>query len=351
MAIRTLRLGGFRNLADIELEFHLDANYLFGPNAAGKTNVLEAIHYLAIGRSFRRARDRDILGFDREVLSVTGRDDQGQEAEIRADGVSKRVTLGGREVERLSDFLGWLPVVVLLLDDIQLVRGAPSVRRSYLDLAIAKADREYIGVAAGYRRALVQRNRALQQNAPDDALRPWGEALVRAGVALVEFRHRYVDTMLEAAGEYYGQLSGRPGKFSHRVSVAAGTGAAEVFRRKLQETRAREREVGHSLVGPHRDDIKVESGERELRRFGSVGEQRLAAVALRLAEADLLLKVTGRKPVFLLDEVASELDDERGPRLLGLVAERGQVVYAAARRFDAAGKEFRVEAGQVRQAG
>ena len=347
MALARLAVEGFRNLATQEVEFAPGTNYLFGPNGSGKTNLLEAVHYLAIGRSFRHAQDRDLLTFGSGLLAVSGSDDEGNTAEIRYDGREKRVLLNGSRVARLSDFLGWLPVIVLLLEDVVLVRGAPVQRRLFLDMAIAKVERRYIAALSGYRRVLMQRNRLLEQHADTASHDAWEEELVRTGLPIIERRRQVVGRLLGGAEEYCRRLGGPEVAIDYQPSVAGDGDPAVVFREQLRRTRRQSIELGFTVVGPHRDDIAFCRGGRDLRRFGSVGEQRLAAVALRLAEADVVAAGRGRKPVFLLDEVASELDEARSGRVFELVVERGQSVYAAARRFDVDGREFHVEAGKV----
>ena len=419
MALARISLRGFRNLEPITLEFDRGANYLFGPNGAGKTNLLEAIHYLAIGRSFRRCPDTDLLGFGREVFVVSGTDASGERAEIRFDGREKRILRNDIPVDKLSEYFGWLPVVVLLLEDIELVRGAPGIRRSFLDVAIAKAEgrtstdyadytdyakdrsegksqepntkgkdgtklearsqkpecrtagrTSYIALMGEYRRAVSQYNRLLERGTKDegrgtaDEIAAWEEEVVRTGVPVYEARLGKVGELLDSAARHNERLAGHRAEFSYRASVAgigtrseiveAKTGTvpraersgglfpvfvgvtrdlAEAFRERLAQTRERARYLGHAVVGPHRDDIRITRGERELRKFGSVGEQRLAGIALRLAEADMILSAGRQRPVFLLDEVASELDEQRSRMVLEMVAERGQMVYAAARRI------------------
>ena len=347
MALLNLDISGFRNLASAHINLAPQGNYFFGPNAAGKTSILEAVYYLAIGRSFRRARDNDMRGFDADVMRVTGTDDAGNEAAIRTDGREKRIELNGRSLDRLSEYLGWLPVVALLLDDIDLVRGAPSQRRGYLDFAIAKADRAYLAELARYRHVLAQRNRVLTRNGTEETHVLWEGELARAAVPVMERRSQVVERLLASASEYSVRLGGNPVEFVYRPSVPFGADAAERLAAKLAETRRRSVELGHTVVGPHRDDFSVGGSGRSLRRFGSVGEQRLAAIALRLAEAKLLAEVSGREPVLLLDEVASELDSDRGASVLGLVREHGQLLYAAARPFATEDRVFHVEAGKV----
>gem|GEM_PF-104786 len=417
VALASIGLRGFRNLEPTSVDFAEGSNYLFGPNGAGKTNLLEAIHYLAIGRSFRRCPDAELLGFGKEVLVVTGTDESGDTAEIRFDGREKRILRNDIPVEKLSEYFGWLPVVVLLLEDIELVRGAPGISRNFLDVAIAKAgtqtkseargeklevrsaeaeayhrdtktqgqdgpksegrrqsaegrmrneERSYIALIAEYRRAVSQYNRLLERGTREggrgtgDEVAAWEEEVVRSGVPVYEARLARVGVLLENAARHYERLAGHGAVFGYRSSVAPPTVAGDpsqakpgdsprscgtvpvfaspaelagAFREKLAQTRERARALGHAVVGPHRDDIRVLRGDRELRKFGSVGEQRLAGIALRLAEADMILSAGRQRPVFLLDEVASELDEQRSRMVLAMVSERGQMVYAAARRM------------------
>jgi len=436
VALASISLRGFRNLEPTIVGFAEGTNYLFGPNGAGKTNLLEAIHYLAIGRSFRRCPDLDMLGFGRDVLAVSGTDESGDTAEIRFDGREKRILRNDIPVEKLSEYFGWLPVVVLLLEDIELVKGAPGIRRNFLDVAIAKAgpsrkdsyhkdtktqsqdgskpegrrqstegrscsspqpsphrgegersegeeavggqrwadggrreERSYIALTSEYRRAVSQYNRLLERSGGSrepvaDQLSAWEQELVLSGVPVYEARLAKVGVLLENAARHYERLAGHGAVFSYRssivsegtrseivkggqspaleapqsgtvptISVMSPSDLASAFRQRLAATRERARALGHAVVGPHRDDIRISRGERELRKFGSVGEQRLAGIALRLAEADMILSAGRQRPVFLLDEVASELDEQRSRMVLEMVAERGQMVYAAARRI------------------
>ena len=460
VALKSICLRGFRNLESTSVDFAEGSNYLFGPNGAGKTNLLEAIHYLAIGRSFRRCPDADMLGFGKDLLAVSGTDESGDTAEIRFDGREKRILRNSIPVDKLSEYFGWLPVVVLLLEDIELVRGAPGIRRNFLDVAIAKAgpsrtgsyhkgtktqsqdgpksevisqsaegrsadgdshhqdtktpvartaepeinhqdtktqrgETSYIALTSEYRRAVSQYNRLLERSGASrepvaDQLAAWEEELVLSGVPVYEARLAKVGGLLEHAARHYERLAGHGAAFSYRSSIVPATLAGEssqaklgdspwksqralrrdsprfcgtvpvfvsaaelagAFRKRLAATRERARYIGHAVVGPHRDDIRITRGERELRKFGSVGEQRLAGIALRLAEADMIVSAGRQRPVFLLDEVASELDEQRSRMVLEMVAERGQMVYAAARRIRGSGVRGLASVAPVGQCG
>jgi len=391
MWLKQIQVKGFRNLEDQSLEFDPTANYLFGDNATGKTSLLEAIHYLAIGRSFRKSQDREVLKFGAPVFIVQGEASTGEtpphssvlnhrehgehgepgisdsdssvtsvssvvtgserQAEIRSDGLQKRLVLDRVEVERLSSYLGWLPVVTMLLDDIRLIRGSPGERRAFLDLALSQVSRQYLISLVEYRRILAQRNRLLMQNPDSATLRTWDEQLVLGGTAIYQQRNRYLPALFKIAIESAQTLfAGWQTEITYRASVSQEGDVAANFHQALERHRLRERELGVTLAGPHRDDITILKNGIELRKFGSEGEQRSASIALKLAEAHLIQEQRKEAPVFLLDEIASELDAERSRELFALLASRGQVFYAAAKPIPAQGRIFHVTAGKIQKA-
>ena len=355
MWLHSVSLKNFRNLEDAEIEFDRTANHIAGPNASGKTSLLEAIHYLAIGRSFRPAQDRELIQFGRDHLALKGcaqggRDDS-RRGEIRSDGTTKKMLLDGVEVARLSAYLGWLPVVTMLLDDIHIVRGSPGERRGFLDLALAKSARAYLAALVEYRRVLVRRNRILIQTTDEALLRTWDEQLVGAGIAVYALRNRHVPGLLAAARAHACELLGDPDvEFSYRATVVQEGDVSSSFLSALAGLRSRERILGATLVGPHRDDIIVRKAGRDLRRFGSEGEQRCASIALKLAEAELLRQERREAPVFLLDEIAAELDAGRSQRLFARLEAQVQLFYATAKEMPVSGRLFHVEAGKIQTA-
>jgi DNA replication and repair protein RecF len=272
-------------------------------------------------------------------------------AEIRSDGREKRLLLDGVEVDRLSSYLGWLPVVTMLLDDSRLIRGAPSERRAFLDLALSKVSKSYLLGLVEYRRVLAHLNRMLLQNPNEALLKTWEDQLVAAGVTIYQVRSRYLPILFQQAAEIAGRLAaGQKLSASYRSTVNLEGDLTVSFSEALARTRGRATELGMVIVGPHRDDVMVMKDDIELRRFGSEGEQRSASVALKLAEAKLLQDELHEAPLFLLDEIASELDPGRSGELFAILAQRGQMFYAAAKPIPAAGKVFHVEAGKIQEA-
>jgi len=329
---------------------------ILGPNGAGKTNLLEAVYYLEVFRSFRGASDRELVRFGREVFRVEATVDSPGGGHTIAAAYSvaerrKQVEVDRREMSRLSDAIGRLGAVVFSLEDVEIVRGSPSGRRRFLDILLSLVEPGYVDALGRYRSVLSQRNEALKGGADRAQLEAWAAGLVEAGARVMEARARWVAGRAEAFDRYHaGIAGGGRGVLEYRPSAgvprdampaAAGSVAAreaweESFRAALERTRERERRRGVTVVGPHRDDVAFTAQvggeeERDLRTYGSGGQQRTAALALRLAEADTLRERLGREPVYLLDDVFAELDRERSGRLLRLLDEgrSGQVVLTA----------------------
>jgi DNA replication and repair protein RecF len=356
MWLEKIHLEGVRNLVDTELEFDPHVNYLIGNNGAGKTSILEAIHFLAVGRSFRTNRDSELVKFNAPYLKISGisqNDNETYDAEIRlAEGI-KSAFLQKQKQDKLSSYLGWLAVVTILLADIDLVSGPPDRRRNFIDLAIAKVNKTYLRNLIEYRAVLLQRNKLLQEKAEDTLYEVWELALAKYGSEIYQERRKYVPTVLADAQKYYSVfMQNREINFEYKVNLdiynSGISDQQEKFLSLLKTNRLKEQEFGHTIIGPHRDDIIIKETNLIVRKFGSEGEQRLAALSLKLAEAELLTK-NNRRPIFLLDEVASELDSNNTEKLFELI--QGQFFYATAKEFtniiNRKGKVFHVEKGKI----
>jgi DNA replication and repair protein RecF len=356
MRLEKIKIEGVRNLVNVEIMFDPAVNYLAGNNGAGKTSVLEAIHFLAVGRSFRTNRDNEILKFNAPYLKISGlaRDnDDVFEAEIRlAEGI-KTVFLQKQKQDKLSSYLGWLPVVTILLADIDLVSGPPDRRRNFIDLAIAKINKNYLKNLIEYRAILLQRNKLLQEKAEIAHYEVWETELSKYGYEVIKERRKIVPILLASAKKFYAVfMQNRDIDFEYKVNLDnydnKSSNEQEKFLELLKINRAKEQELGHTIIGPHRDDIIIKETSLVVRKFGSEGEQRLAALSLKLAESELLSQ-NNRRPIFLLDEVAAELDSNNTQKLFELI--QGQFFYATAKEFknisNRNGKVFYVEKGQI----
>ena len=365
-----LRLRDFRNFAELELAFPAAGVAIIGNNGAGKTNLLEAVYYLEVFRSFRGAPDERLVRFGAEAFHVRGRfrdEATGEEREITAAFERrtrrKRVTVGGAEPERLSDAVGRAGVVVFSPSDMALVAGPPGERRRFLDIVLSLNRPGYLGWLQRYRHTLRQRNAILRSGGARALLEPWDEALARTGALLLQARAEWVETHAEAFRRYCAAIGGgagvclayRPG-LPLRQPGATAEALAEAFLAELRRSVARDRERGMTHAGPHRDDLAFvdAASSVDLREFGSGGQRRTVAIALRMIEADTVRAGRGREPIILLDDVFAELDPGRAVRLLDLLeaGQRGQVLLTAPKASDLEPRGGRlphwsIEAGRI----
>lgn len=350
MWLSELSVAGFRNLAEQTLEFDPEANLVFGPNGSGKTNLLEAIVVLASGRSFRTIQDDQMLGFDAPHFRIFGRARSSKDTEWSArvyfsPAERKHYFLDRREVSKRSLFAGWLPVSVFLLDDRRLVAGAPAQRRAFLDDAIAKVSRTYRFLVAEFRRVLLQRNALLRRDGRDEELSLWEKRLAESAGEIALRRNAYWR-------DFKSHFEGMSRRFlpddEIRLEYLSSVGSHQDYLALLARSRKAERRVGYTRRGPHRDDFRLLINSRPLRAFGSYGQQRLVALALALAEAETAL-AAGRRPVYIMDDVAAELDDKNVGLFFDLVRSKGQLFYASAHLPQVEGRRFNVRQGKIRQ--
>lgn len=354
MRLSTLALRHFRNLRTQELEFPPEGVALIGDNAQGKSNFLEAIYYLETLRSFRGARDEQMVAFGEDVFRVVGSacpdegGDGGSEvaAAFQRKGKRKKVSINGTEPDRMTDALGTLSTVIFSPADIELVSGGPSERRRFLDIVLSLNEPGYVRALQNFKKVLVRRNASLKAGDMPSLVAAWNQGLVQAGAEVMRARHAWVGDRGSAFGDYYVQISnGARARMTYRPSVSLPAEPTvetieEAFRDALAESADRERRMGVTVVGPQRDDVRLQlENEREgldLRDYGSGGQRRTAALALRLVEAMTIRERRGQKPLILLDDVFAELDGGRSERILELIdtEETGQVVLTAPKEAD-----------------
>lgn len=354
-ALRAVSIRDFRNFSRLDLTVPEAGVMIVGPNGSGKTNLLEALYYLEIFRSFRGARDRELPRFGQDVFRIEATIARGaSKVELAAAWQKstrrKKVEIDGHEPERLSDALGTLGAVVFSLDDSELIWGSPARRRRYLDILLSLVEPGYVGALQRYRAVLGQRNEALRQGRLP-VVRAWADGLVEPGAALMAARAAWTAERDGAFGGYHAAVAGgAAAELSYSSSLGdveppgGGDAAAwaDAFRRALAAGEESDRRRGMTQVGPHRDDLVIRAvvddgaERRDLRSYGSGGQRRTAAIALRLVEADTLTDRSGAEPIYLLDDVFAELDRERSTRVLELLEEgrSGQVLLTAPKPVD-----------------
>lgn len=366
---RELRLRQFRNYSELELLFPPAGAAVIGPNGSGKTNLIEALYYLEIFRSFRGSPDEQLCRFGEDCFHVRGRfadPATGREVEVTAAYDRrrrvKRVTADGVEPERLSDTLGRIGMVAFSPSDVALVTGSPGERRRFMDIVLSLNAPGYLSSIQRFRHTLKQRNALLRSGAPGAVLAPWTDALVERAAEVMAARARWVAEHAPGFALRYERIGDEaPARLEYRCSVAgAGSPDADMtgaLRVELERVAQREREQGVTLRGPHRDDLGLvvdgEGGGLDLRDFGSGGQQRTAAIALRLTEASTIRAARDRAPIVLLDDIFAELDPARSERVLELIEdEPGQVILTAPKPSDVevrrgALPRWRIVGGQI----
>jgi DNA replication and repair protein RecF len=342
-----------------------------GENGQGKTNFLEAIYYLQLLRSMRGARDQDLVRFGAAGFHLRAHvaSDRVREIGIGFEraGKRKRVRLDGAVCERLGEAVGALPVAMFSPADVELVAGGPSVRRRFLDIMLAVTSRGYLRALQRYRAALVRRNAALRDAARGPAARAvdvWEEPLAEHGATLWVEREAWVESVATRFAELAGAIGGDTLTIRYASSappLESAEGPREGLTRLFAQQRLSDLRFGLTRSGPHRDDLLItiagsDGTQRELRIFGSAGQQRTAAIALRLLEAATLHDRRGGAPLVLLDDPFAELDVPRTQRIVRLLSESGlgQTILAVPRESDIPGgmprlQRFRMSAGALRR--
>ncbi len=343
--LRHVSIRDFRNLVRVDVEFPPDGMAIIGDNGHGKTNLLEAIYYLQLLRSMRGARDIDLTAFGAAGFHVAADLNGGERKEIgvgfERQTIKKRVLIDGSEPAKLSEALGALPSVVVAPSDVQLVAGGPAERRRFLDVVLSLTSPRYLAALQRYRGALLRRNAALRELSRTGrdarAVEVWEPALAEYGAVLWTERAAWV----AASAPDFGRLCTAIGESGEsRMRYVSTLGAElppeEQLARALASQRSNDIRRGLTHAGPHRDDLELTLGGRELRLFGSGGQQRTAAIALRMLEGATLRARFGAEPLLLLDDPFAELDARRSSRILELLRDAGlgQTVLAVPRSSD-----------------
>ena len=337
MRLHRLVARGFRNLADLDCGIPARGVTLLGDNAQGKTNFLEAVYYPVLFRSFRGAPDQEVTAFGAPAFHLEAAVEDAGVGTLSAGYLSgtrrKRILLDGSEPERLTEAVGRWLAVVFLPGDVELASGPAALRRQYLDRLLSLADGGYLRALARYRAALAQRNSALRQGRPELAW-AFDRPLAAAGAEIVAARERWAGQAGDRfAAEF--ECIGERGRAALRYRGAPELADAGAWGQALDEARGADCARGASTVGPHRHDLRLDIAGRPIREFGSTGQQRSAAVALKLLELGTLREARETEPALLLDDVFAELDEERRQRLAArLVGPDERQVFLTAPRAE-----------------
>lgn len=324
MIIKSIKLDNFRNYDTLDLEFEKGTNILYGNNAQGKTNVLEAIFISATTKSHKGSKDKEVVRFGNEEAHIrTFLDKDG--IEYRVDmhlrkNKSKGIAINGQQLKKAAELLGLLNVVFFSPEDLSIIKNGPSERRRFVDMELCQIDKTYLYDLNQYTKIINQRNKLLKdmfynQNL-EGSLQIWNMQLLTYGKKIIERRKKFVEQLNEIIFDIHNKLSG--GKEEIKVIYEPDT-TTDDFEINLKTNHDKDIKYKTTTVGPHRDDFCFMVNGIDIRKYGSQGQQRTAALSLKLSEIEMVKRLTKDNPVLLLDDVLSELDSNRQNYLLNSI--------------------------------
>lgn len=357
MKIESLKLKNFRNYDLLNLDFDRETNIFYGDNAQGKTNILEAIYLSGTTKSHRGSKDRDMIRFEQEESHI--------ETVVEKNGIKyqidmhlkksrpKGVAINKIPIKKASELFGIVNIVFFSPEDLNIIKNGPGERRRFIDLELSQLDKIYLSNLSNYNHIVNQRNHLLKdigyQSNAMETLEIWDLQLVRYGSAIIERRKKFVDEINEIVSNIHKKLTGQTEEIKLIYEPSIGEMSLE---QALARNRERDIRIKSTTVGPHRDDICFMVGDLDIRRFGSQGQQRTAALSLKLSEIELVKKVIHDTPILLLDDVLSELDKHRQNYLLDSIHDIQTLITCTGvdefvnHRFSI-NKVFHVQSGQV----
>lgn len=321
MYIESIELKNYRNYEYLYIELDPATNILYGDNAQGKTNILEAAYLCGTTKSHRGSRDREIIRFDQEeshIRMMVRRDGISRKIDVHLKkNKSKGIAVDGIPIKKASELFGIVNLVFFSPEDLNIIKNGPGERRRFLDMELCQLDKIYLQDLAGYNQVLNQRNKLLKDISFSprlaDTLDVWDMQLVHYGKKIIGARKRFIGELNGMIRDLHASLTG--GRESIYLNYEPNVDE-ELLEERLAASRDRDLKFKQSSVGPHRDDFCVQVNDIDIRKFGSQGQQRTAALSLKLSELALVKKRIGENPVLLLDDVLSELDSSRQNYLL-----------------------------------
>ena len=357
MIIKSLELADFRNYNSLEIHFSNGTNILYVKNAQGKTNILEAIYLSSTTKSHRGTKDRDIINFEKEEAHIrTLLEKDGMENRIDMHlrkSKAKGIAINGQKIKKAAELLGLLNVVFFSPEDLSIIKNGPAERRRFVDMELCQLDSFYLYNLNHYNKIVNQRNKLLKdmyfQPELRDTLNIWDSQLVSFGSKIIERRELFVKQLNEIIFEIHKKLSGDKEELLIHYEPDI---TIENYESSLRNSQEKDIKLKQTTVGPHRDDFSFIEKNIDIRKFGSQGQQRTAALSLKLSEIELVKKMTKDNPVLLLDDVLSELDSDRQNYLLNNIGDIQTIITCTGldefvnNRFEI-DKVFQIEKGSI----
>lgn len=326
MIIKSIKLKNFRNYEDLSLSFDEGTNILFGNNAQGKTNILEAVYMSGTTKSHKSSKDREMIRFGEQeahIRTVVAKEGREYQIDMHLkQNRSKGIAINRIPIKKASELFGLLNIVFFSPEDLNIIKNGPAERRRFLDAELCQLDKLYLSDLTNYNKILNQRNKLLKDMVyrPDlsDTLPVWDMQLVETGKKIIRRRRQFVEELNEIVHDIHYKISGEKEELSIKYEPSIEDTA---FEEELSRVKVRDLKLCQTSVGPHRDDLLFSIQGVDIRKFGSQGQQRTSALSLKLSEIELVKRSIHDTPVLLLDDVLSELDSSRQNYLLNNISD------------------------------
>ncbi len=343
MYIEKIKLQNFRNYEQLDLDLNKNINIIYGDNAQGKTNILEAIFLCSFGKSFRTTKEKEMIKFNEDRCLVEifyQKKDRNGKIKIEI-GNKKQISINGVKVKKLSELLGNINIVLFTPDDINILKDGPSNRRRFLDMLIGQLKPNYVYNLNMYLKTIEQRNNYLRQireeNKPEEMLEIWDEKLTEYGNIIYNYRKQFMDLIAEKINEIHKKIT--EDKENIKIEYTSNCDNKEEYLKLLKQRRKLDIIKGFTTKGVHRDDFVIYINDKEVNTYGSQGQNRTVVLSLKLAELNVIYDLIGEYPILLLDDFMSELDENRRKNFLKNI-ENTQVILTGTDKIDLQNLEF-----------
>ena len=343
MYIEKIKLQNFRNYEQLDLDLNKNINIIYGDNAQGKTNILEAIFLCSFGKSFRTTKEKEMIKFneDRCLVEIFYQK-KDREGKIKIEiGNKKQISINGVKIKKLSELLGNINIVLFTPDDINILKDGPANRRRFLDMMIGQLKPNYVYNLNMYLKTIEQRNNYLRQireeNKPEEMLEIWDEKLTEYGNIIYNYRKQFMDLIAEKINEIHKKIT--EDKENIKIEYTSNCDSKEEYLKLLKQRRKLDIIKGFTTKGVHRDDFVIYINDKEVNTYGSQGQNRTVVLSLKLAELNVIYDLIGEYPILLLDDFMSELDENRRKNFLKNI-ENTQVILTGTDKIDLQNLEF-----------
>ena len=343
MYIEKIKLQNFRNYEQLDLDLNKNINIIYGDNAEGKTNILEAIFLCSFGKSFRTTKEKEMIKFneDRCLVEIFYQK-KDRDGKIKIEiGNKKQISINGVKIKKLSELLGNINIVLFTPDDINILRDGPANRRRFLDMMIGQLKPNYVYNLNMYLKTIEQRNNYLRQireeNKQEEMLEIWDEKLSEYGNIIYNYRKQFMDLIAEKINEIHKKIT--EDKENIKIEYTSNCDSKEEYLKLLKQRRKLDIIKGFTTKGVHRDDFVIYINDKEVNTYGSQGQNRTVVLSLKLAELNVIYDLIGEYPILLLDDFMSELDENRRKNFLKNI-ENTQVILTGTDKIDLQNLEF-----------